>query len=77
MNLYSVTSAATIESLVKELAKGEPLIQLWDEMDTWSQTMGLYKSGGGNAYDRSLFCTLYSSPKFIRRQLKGTDGMYM
>ena len=65
-------SAATVESLFKELTKNDPLYQAWDELHTLTESWGIYRSGSG-AYDKSFFNTLFSSPDMMRRQIKGLE----
>lgn len=68
-NVYPFTfTAATIESLFDDLANHN-VLQLWDELATWTSTFGLYKAGGG-AYDRSKFLSLYNNSQVIKHQTK-------
>ncbi|CAF1002597.1 unnamed protein product [Didymodactylos carnosus] len=60
-------NSATIESLIGELQKHSSIVQLWDELNTFLYSMGIYKSEK-SAYDRSYFNTFFNGENRQRRQ---------
>ncbi|CAF1635504.1 unnamed protein product, partial [Didymodactylos carnosus] len=64
-----VNNSATIESLFSGMQRvGPHLLQLFDEINTLSASLHLYKAAGGASYDRSLINQLYNTLRYIRRQ---------
>ncbi|CAF1376326.1 unnamed protein product [Didymodactylos carnosus] len=60
---------ATIESVFAEVQRvGPHLLQLYDELNTFLGSLGLYKAAGGATYDRSLINQLYNTLRYIGRQ---------
>ncbi|CAF1631132.1 unnamed protein product [Didymodactylos carnosus] len=64
--------SASIESLLAELKKHKSIIQIFDEMNTFISSMGLYKNEKA-AYDRAYFCMLFNGESYVRRQTCGAS----
>ncbi|CAF1562804.1 unnamed protein product, partial [Didymodactylos carnosus] len=62
--------SASIESLLAELKKHKSIIQIFDEMNTFVSSMGLYINEKA-AYDRAYFCMLFNGESYVRRQTCG------
>ncbi len=54
---------------MRDLENNPNSIQLWDEFATLSESFGLYKGGGGggSAYDKSIFNSIYNGESEIKR----------
>ncbi|CAF1509047.1 unnamed protein product, partial [Didymodactylos carnosus] len=58
---------SSIESLIEELEEYHDIIQIWDELNTFTSTMGLYRAEKAT-YDRSFFNMFFNGEKEKRRQ---------
>ncbi len=70
MNYFSfIFIASTVECLVRDLENNSNSLQLRDEFATLSESFGLYKGGGGggSAYNKSFFNSIYNGESEIKR----------
>lgn len=58
--LVIFVTAATVESLLKQLTHDNRQIMMWDELKTWQTSLGLYKSGAASDYDTTIYLTAYN-----------------
>lgn len=63
----SIISAATVESLLKQLTHDNRQIMMWDELKTWQTSLGLYKSGSASDYDTTIYLTAYNGGSLKRQ----------
>lgn len=60
---------ATVESLLDQLNENENLFQIWDELATFTEQFGMYKSGG-SSYDRSIYNNIYNGEEQLIHETK-------